>query len=390
MQGYLSRHLEPTIQESLLDFPAVAILGPRQAGKTTLAQEIVRARPGSTYLDLERPSDLRKLDDPELFFRLRQAQHPEALVCLDEIQRAPDLFPVLRSVLDSGGHNGQLLLLGSASRDLLRQSSESLAGRIRFLELTPFLATELDLADTDSAGLARLWLRGGFPRSLLARSDESSRQWRESFVRSFLERDIPQLGFSIPAAALHRLWRMLAHLHGQVLNASKLGAALGISHTTARSQIDLLAQTFMVRQIEPLEANVKKRLVKSPKLYLRDSGILHALLEIDDIESVLAHPACGESWEGLVIENVVATRPDWQPSFYRTADGAEIDLVLSRGNRRIAIECKASSAPTVSRGFWTALEDLKVDEAWILAPVQEPYPLRGGVTVSPLGHFLRQ
>ena len=261
MQGHVTRQLHRALAESLLDFPAVAILGPRQAGKTTLAQEIVQSRPEAVYLDLERPSDLRKLSDPELFFQLVRSEQPQALVCLDEIQRVPELFPVLRSVIDETGRNGQFLLLGSASRDLLRQTSESLAGRIRFLELTPFLASELDPPD-DPVALARFWLRGGFPRSYLARSDESSRQWRESFTRTFLERDIPQLGFNVPAATLLRLWGMLAHRHGQLLNASQLGGSLGLSHTTIRSHIDLLTQTFMVRLLAPLSANVEKRLVK--------------------------------------------------------------------------------------------------------------------------------
>jgi hypothetical protein len=308
------------------------------------------------------------------------------LFCLDEIQRAPEIFPLLRSLVDEERRNGQFLLLGSASRDLLRQTSETLAGRIVYLELTPLLASELP---TGEAGAApRLWLRGGFPRSFLAPTDESSRVWRESFVRTFLERDVPQMGINVPAPMLHRLWRMLAHIHGQTLNSSQLGASLGVSHTTVRSYLDLLTQTFMVRLLEPFSTNSKKRLVKSPKVYLRDSGILHSLLQIDTLDDLLAHPVCGESWEGLVIENIVAALPDWQPCFYRTADGAEIDLILERGRRRLAIECKASTAPAVSRGFWTALDDLGIDEAWIVAPVSEPYPLRAGVTVTPLRTLL--
>lgn len=388
MQGYVPRQLNSEVEESLAAFPAVAILGPRQCGKTTLAQEIVAKRPGAIYLDLERPSDLRRLSDPELFFSFLRREGQGSLVCLDEIQRAPELFPVLRSVLDEEGRNGQLLLLGSASRDLLRQTSESLAGRIRYLELTPLLAGEVE--SRESADLARLWLRGGFPRSYLADSDAVSRQWRESFVRTFLERDIPQLGFNVPAAALDRLWRMLAHLQGEVLNASKLGASLGVSHTTIRSHLDLLSQTFMVRLLEPLEANLKKRLVKSPKIYLRDSGILHALLEIADEGELLGHPAYGESWEGFVIENVIAALPDWQPNFYRTAAGTEMDLVLARGRRRVAIECKASTTPTLSRGFWSAIEDLQPDATWIVAPVGSAYPLKKDVWVGPPAEVLER
>lgn len=382
MLGYLPRAVQSQVDARLADFPVVAVLGPRQCGKTTLIRETVASHPGVVYLDLERPSDLAKLRDPELFFNLQRSQGNVSLFCLDEIQRAPEIFPLLRSLVDEERRNGQFLLLGSASRDLLRQTSESLAGRIAYLELTPFLANEI-LGD-DPGALPRLWVRGGFPRSFLAASDESSRAWRESFVLTFLERDLPQLGFNVPAAMLHRLWRMLAHLHGQTLNSSQLGGTLGVSHTTIRSYLDLLTQTFMVRLLEPYAANTKKRLVKSPKVYLRDSGILHSLLQIDRLDDLLAHPGCGESWEGLVIENVIAALPRWQPSFYRTADGAEIDLVLERGQRRLAIECKASTAPVVSRGFWSALKDLGIEEAWIVAPVTEPYPLRAGVTVAPL------
>jgi uncharacterized protein len=389
MQGYVPRRIQEQIGARLADFPVVAVLGPRQCGKTTLVRETLGGRPGVLYLDLERPSDLAKLRDPELFFSLHRSQGTATLFCLDEIQRVPEIFPLLRSLVDDEQRPGQFLLLGSASRDLLRQTSETLAGRITYLELTPFLASELP---TQEPGvLTRLWLRGGFPRSFLARSDESSRVWRESFVRAFLERDIPQLGFNVPAPTLHRLWRMLAHVHGQMLNSSQLGMALGVSHTTIRSYLDLLAQTFMVRLLEPFAAsNTKKRLVKSPKVYVRDSGILHSLLQVDRLDDLLAHPAYGASWEGLVIENVIAALPDWQASFYRTASGAEIDLVLERGRRRIGIECKASTAPVVTRGFWSALDDLGIDEAWIVAPVDAPYPIRSGVTVTPLNLLLER
>lgn len=389
MQGYyLPRRIQRQIEARLADFPVVAVLGPRQCGKTTLIRETVGSRPGVVYLDLERPSDLNKLRDPELFFNLQRSQGTASLFCLDEIQRIPEIFPLLRSLADEERRNGQFLLLGSASRDLLRQTSETLAGRITYLELTPFLASELP--GDDPGTMPRLWFRGGFPRSFLASSDESSRAWRESFTRTFLERDIPQLGFNVPAATLHRLWRMLAHLHGQTLNSSQLGAALGVSHTTVRSYLDLLTQTFMVRLLEPFAANTKKRIVKSPKVYLRDSGILHSLLQIDALDDVLAHPICGASWEGLVIENVIAALPGWQASFYRTSDGAEIDLILERGRRRIAVECKASTAPAVSRGFWSALKDLDIGEAWVVAPIAEPYPIREGVTATPLKAFVDQ
>lgn len=386
MQGYLPRAIQAKIEERLADSPVVALLGPRQCGKTTLVRETLAGRPDVVYLDLERPSDLAKLRDPELFFTLHRSQGTASLFCLDEIQRVPEIFPLLRSLVDDEPRSGQFLLLGSASRDLLRQTSESLAGRIAHLELTPFLASELPAGDP--AVLPRLWMRGGFPRSYLASSEASSVAWRESFVRTFLERDIPQLGFQVPAETLQRLWRLLAHLHGQTLNSSQLGVSLGVSHTTIRSYLELLAQTFMVRLLEPFASNLKKRVVKSPKVYVRDSGLLHALLRIDHLDDLLAHPAYGASWEGLVIENVVAALPGWQPSFYRTAAGAEIDLVLERGRRRIAIECKASTAPAVSKGFWSALEDLEIEEAWVVAPVNEVYPLREGVNVTPLRALL--
>jgi len=386
MHGYLQRDLRPHLEEGLANFPAVALLGPRQVGKTTLAQEVIESQEGSLYLDLERPSDLRKLEDPELYLESLRTRNPEGLVCLDEIQRVPDLFPVLRSLIDAEGRNGQFLLLGSASRELIRESSETLAGRIIFLELTPLLASEVGGHDRDS--LLQYWLRGGFPRSYLASSDEASLLWRESFGQTFLERDIPQLGFQVPAETIRRLWRMLAHNHGQLLNSSQLGTSLGISHTTLRSYLDLLTQTFMVRQLAPFEANVKKRLVKSPKVYLRDSGILHSLLEIGSLDALFGHPVLGASWEGLMIENVIAALPRWRPSFYRTSHGAEIDLIMSRGERHIAIECKASASPKVRRGFWSALDDTKIEEAWVLAPVDEMYPLKEGVRVAPLPAFL--
>lgn len=387
MHEYIPRDLTASVERSLGDFPAVAILGPRQSGKSTLARQIASRRPNAVYLDLERPSDLRKLADPELFLE----GHETRLVCLDEIQRAPDLFAVLRSVIDARRRPGRFLILGSASRDLLRQASESLAGRIAFHELAPFSCAEvIREADTGFHPLAKLWLRGGFPRSYLAHGDESSLAWRESFLATFLERDIPQLGFRIAAGTLGRLWTMLAHLHGQVLNASRIGGSLGLSHTTVRSHIDLLERTFMVRSLAPLEANRGKRVVKSTKVYVRDTGILHALLKVESRDDLFSHPVRGASWEGLVIENAISAAPLFEPFFYRTAAGAEIDLVLARGRRRIAVECKASSAPEVTKGFWSALQDVVPDEAWIAAPVKAPYAIAHGVTVAPLGHIVAQ
>lgn len=357
--------------------PVVALLGPRQCGKSTLAKAILSKEKSSSYLDLEKPSDLLKLSDPELYLR----PHQDHLVCLDEIQRRPGLFPVLRSLVDENRIPGRFLILGSASKDLLRQSSESLAGRISYLEMTPFQFSEIM---DEKKPAASHWLRGGFPESLLAQTEEESCLWRQDFIRTFLERDIPQLGFRIPAPMIERLWKMCAHHHAQLPNQSRLGDSLGVSHTTVRSYLDLLSETFMIRLLPPLLPNLKKRLAKSPKLLVRDSGILHALLDIKTHDELLGHPVRGASWEGWVIENILSSCPQWKASFYRTAKGVEMDLVLENGKRRIAVECKASSSPQPEAGFWSALEDLKPDEAWIIAPVQEAYPIRKNVTVGRL------
>jgi len=377
----IGRTLAALILRRLRQSPAVALLGPRQCGKSTLARSILQTRP-SCYLDLERPSDRAKLQDPEAFFRLQK----DRLVCLDEVQRAPEIFPVLRSILDETGKQGRLLVLGSASPDLLRQRSETLAGRISYLELAPFSLSEISAAKTGREDpLRRLWTRGGFPRSYLARSDAASFAWREDFIRTFLERDITQLGIHVAAQTLRRFWMMCAHSHGQLLNSSQLGQSLGLSHTTVRSYVDILERTFLLRVLTPFEANLKKRLVRSPKIYLRDCGLLHALLELPSASALHGHPVFGASWEGLVIENALAVLGrGWRTGFYRTSDGTEIDLVAEKGNERIAIECKASSAPTVSKGFWTALKDLSIRQAFVVAPVSQAYPIGKGAHVVPL------
>lgn len=378
---YIQRNLQRELVECLDSFPAVAVLGPRRCGKSTLARAVLADRRDGLYLDLERPSDLAKLREPELFLESNAGK----LVCLDEIQRTPDLFRVLRSVIDENPRPGRFLILGSASPELLRQSSETLAGRIAFLDLTPFEYSELHGRNID---LRSFHLLGGFPESILASSGKQSERWRRNFVRTFLERDLAQLALQIPAGNIERLWRMCAHSHGQLLNLSQLGAALGVSHTTVRKYLDLLSRTFMVRLLPPYLPNLTKRLVKSPRLYLRDSGILHSLLGISTYEDLLGHPIFGASWEGLVIENVLAVAGDWRGFFYRTAAGAEIDLVLEKGNRKVAIECKASAAPSLSTGFWNALEDLKIAEVRVVAPVRDQFPLRKGVWVCPLEHCL--
>jgi len=378
MKGLIDRHLAGTVKRRLQNNPAAAILGPRQCGKTTLAGQITKRISRSVYLDLENPSDLAKLDDPLAFFSV----HKDDLVCLDEIQRAPEIFSILRSVIDDRARNGQFLILGSAGPDLLRQSSESLAGRIAYLDLTPFLLPELQAARKDN--IRRLWLRGGFPRSYLAEGSDASFEWRQDFIRTFLERDIGMLGLRLPPARMGRFWKMCAHVHGTLLNASKLAESLGVSSHTIRSYIDFLEHTFMLRVLLPDTPNLKKRLVKSPKIYIRDSGILHALLDIRSHDDLLSHPILGASFEGLAIENILAFASHYEPSFYRTSAGAEIDLILRRGRQTLAFELKSSTVPRVSKGFWSALDDLSPEKAYVVAPVEESYPLKEGVMVVPL------
>lgn len=383
MHAYINRKIEPDVKKNLKDFPVVAILGPRQCGKSTLAKRIISLRKKSVYLDLELESDLRKIADPELFL----SHHEDKLVCIDEIQRVPDFFKVLRGVIDQKRRNGRFLILGSASRDLIRQSSETLAGRICYMDLTPFLFSEI--SNTGKADLMKLWTRGGFPESLLSRSNQSSVTWRENFIRTYLERDIPQLGFNIPARTLKRLWTMLAHSHGQILNSSRLGESIGVSHTTIRSYLDILSQTFMIRLLQPFHANVKKRLIKSSKVYIRDSGILHSLLGIGNKNDLFGHPVFGSSWEGFSLENILAAYPGYEPYFYRTSSGVEIDLVLEKSKKRIAFEFKSSKCPALSKGFYQALKDLSIDRAYIVSPVDEQYLLKQRVTVAPLHAFIK-
>ena len=383
MQGYIRRFITGGIKQKLQNIPAIVILGPRQCGKSTLAKAIISEIADAVYLDLERPSDINKLRDAEAFFDL----NANKLICLDEIQRVPELFPILRGVIDENKRNGQFIILGSASPNLIKQSSETLAGRISYFELTPFLFKEVS-EDNHFSKLRKVWLRGGFPRSYLASDEKGSFEWRVDFIRTFLERDIPQIGFRIPAKTLERFWKMCAHLHGQILNSSKLGESLGLSHHTVRSYVDLFDQTFVLRVLRPYEPNLKKRLVKSPKIYVRDTGLLHALLGIEDHNDLLGHPVYGASWEGFVIENILSLLPNWTASFYRTSSGSEIDLILEKGTRRIAVECKVSTSPGLNRGFWNAMNDLKFQEAWIIAPVKDTYPAEKGVMVAPLQKFI--
>lgn len=376
--GYVDRVIEPIVRERLANNPALALLGPRQCGKSTLARHLFQFFPDALYLDIELPSDRNKLRDPEAFLKL----HRNRLVCMDEVQRIPDLFPVLRSLIDQSGVNGQYLLLGSASRDLIQQSSETLAGRIAYLELTPFSIREAPNA------LQTLWLQGGFPRSFFA-EESVGFVWRGDFIRSFLERDIPMLKSTIPAEAVGRLLTMCAHYHGQFLNVEKLSGSMGVHAGTIRNYMDLLCGAFMMRLLPPFVPNVKKRLIKSPKIYIRDSGILHALLSIKTMDDLFAHPVFGDSWEGLVIENILSSIPQSvSAGYYRTSNGAEMDLVLETGASRIGIECKASSSPKVTRGFWSAKDDLKLDVVLIVAPVDSSYPYGNGATVCSLNECL--
>ncbi len=386
LQRYVPRQVEEELIKSLDSFPVTAILGPRQCGKSTLAKHIVSDREDTLFLDLERPSDLRKLTDPELFFHT----HRENLVCIDEVQVGPELFPIVRAEVDEKRRPGRFLLLGSASQELIRKSSESLAGRIHYIELTPFTLRELVANNnTYRSRLMEVWNRGGFPESILAPSDSTSMTWREDFIRTYLEHDIAQFGFSVAPQVIRRFWSMLAHYHGQLLNLSKLGQSLGVTHPTIKRYLDILEQTYMVRSLQPYNANLKKRLVKSPKIYIRDSGVLHALLEIESMDQLLGHPVVGSSWEGFCIEQIISAKPNWRPSFYRTSSGEEIDLVLERGQKRLAFEFKASMSPKVSRGFKGTLEVLQPDHTWIVAPVEEPYPLQQNVTVSDIFSTVR-
>ena len=379
----IERQLQSLIVRRLGQAPAVVLLGPRQVGKTTLAKAIASMHPRALMLDLERESDRAALAQPELFF----AAHRNEFLVLDEVQLTPHLFAALRPEIDADRRAGRFLLLGSASSDLLRQSGESLAGRVSYLELTPLLAAELRVIEL--AQLQTLWLRGGFPLSYLAHDDEASYAWRQDFIRTFLQRDLPDMGVRVPAETLRRFWQMLAHLQGQLFNASQLGMSLGgASHTTATRYLDVLVDTMMVRRLPPHFSNIGKRLVKSPKVYLRDSGVLHALLGIASVQDLQGHPVAGASWEGFVVEQVAAALPpDAQLSFYRTAAGTELDLVIERGPRRLGVEIKFSSAPKPTKGFWQALQDLQIDRACVIAPVSRRYPLAKGVDVIPLAEF---
>ena len=389
----ITRSLENRLNRALDSMPVVALLGPRQVGKTTLALEIAgkRLEKKWAYLDLELESDLSKLKDAESYLKGFEGR----LLIIDEVQRRPELFPLLRGLVDArkrkGEKTAQFLLLGSASRDLLYQSSESLAGRIRYLELSPFKVWELHQHDPLGFNVNKLWFRGGFPDSYLAASDEDSWEWRNDFIATYVERDLPGMGPRIPSARMKIFWTMLAHFHGQQIVYSSLGKSLEVSHTTIKTYLDILTDFYMVRQIQPWSGNTKKRLVKSPKIYLRDTGLLHKLLNIPSYESLLGNPMIGASWEGFVAENIILQLTDqWRYSYYRSSTQAEIDLVLEGPDDEVwAIEIKRSAAPQISRGFHTAAEDIKATRKFVVYSGSERYPLGQSTEAIGLIAFLQ-
>lgn len=376
----ISRHrFHAAIEEALGRSPVVALLGPRQVGKTTLARQVVAERGGAAaaFFDLESPIDQHKLENPMLTLGAL-----DGLVVLDEIQLRPELLAILRVLVDRPESRARFLILGSAAPELVRGSAESLAGRVEFVDMTGF-----DLDEVGEAALDQLWLRGGFPRSFLARTTDDSFAWRESFVRTFLERDLPQLGITLPAATLRRFWTMLAHYHGQVLNGSELARAFGISDKTVRSYLDILTGTFMVRQLPPWFENVGKRQVKAPKIYLRDSGLVHSLLGLSDLDQILGHPKVGASWEGFALEQILARTKQREAYFWATHSGAELDLLLFSGGRRFGVEFKRTDAPKLGRSMRTALETLALEHLWVVYPGTEIYPLAEQITAVPLKDF---
>jgi len=376
---YIPRNIEPSILESIGNYPVTAVIGPRQCGKSTLVKHILEQNQDSIYLDLERPSDLRKLDDSEWFLSSQKGK----LICIDEIQRKPELFPLLRSLVDEWGGNGNFLILGSASRDLLKQSSETLAGRISYKRLTPFLWSELEGEYT----FEKYFSQGGFPRSLLISSSKISLEWREDFISTFLERDLLQWsGFS--PQTMRRLWQMLAHRNGQLTNLSLIASSLGVSGPTVRNYIDLLEGTFMVEVLPPYVSNLGKRLVKSPKVYISDSGITAALLGLGDFVQLSGHPVLGSLWEQIVLTNLKGHFPESKFFFYRTNNGAEVDIVMELRNTVFAIECKATLSPVLSKGNYNGIADINPAKSFVAAPVKSGWSMAPGIEVVSLDEII--
>lgn len=356
-----------------------ALLGPRQCGKTTLARMFAQNKV-ATFFDLESRPDQQRLQNPELVLGAI-----DGIVILDEIQMMPELFSVLRVLADRPNNKTKFLILGSASADIVKNVSESLAGRVEFIEMGGF-----DLQEAGKSHLKKIWLRGGFPRSFLSDSDENSIEWRENFIKTFLERDIPQLGISIPAAAMRRFWTMLAHCHGQLWNASKIGRAMGVSDKTVRSYLDILSGTFMVRQLQPWYENLAKRQVKSPKIYIRDSGILHGLLDLPNVHALYGHPQVGASWEGFALEQILNRVKPARAYFWSTHNGAEIDLLIHHRGKRYGFEIKFNESPVIKKSMRIALKDLKLDRLWVIYPGEHTYPIDEKISVMPVSDIYNQ
>jgi len=364
-------------------FPAVAILGSRQCGKSTLVQMMAEKWPNFMYVDLQSYQQRMQLTDPALFFE----HNAERTICLDEVQLMPELFGYLRGEIDRDRRKGRFLLLGSASRELMQHTTESLAGRIGMIDLSPFLVEEI--CGRDDYNQNKYWLRGGYPDSYLAEDDEASSIWRENFIRTYIERDIPQMGFAIAAPKMMRLLMMLCHEHGGILNVSKLASAMDLSAPTIRHYIDILEASYIVRTLPPYFKNIRKRLVKTPRIYLRDSGLLHQVLGIRGFNDLLGHPVVGFSWEGMVVENVCASVKEASFYFYRSSDGSEeMDLVIETPRERIAIECKSNGEPQLTKGFWRAIDTLEADRAYVVCPIKGSYPLSDKVTVISLTELM--
>lgn len=385
----IKRRLEKTVQQALQRSPSAALMGPRQIGKTTIALNIAETTP-SVYLDLESNLDLEKVRDIESF----HAANRDKLIILDEVQRLPEVFAPLRGIIDrerrKGNKTGQFLFLGSASMDLLQQSSESLAGRIAYIELYP--VDVLEYAGRDQERINTLWLRGGFPESLLAGTEQDSLSWRHNFIKTYLERDIPQLGPRIPAETLERFWTMLAHSQGATLNAAQLARNLEVSGMTVGRYLDLMVDLLLVRRLKPWTFNIGKRLTRSPKVYVRDSGLVHALLNISGYNDLLGHPVVGGSWEGFVIENIMSVISSRvQPFYYRTPGGAEIDLVLEfSGKVKWAIEIKRSAAPSLSKGFHIACDDIKADKCFVVYSGKDRFSMGENVIAISLPELMQE
>ncbi|HIP36142.1 MAG TPA: ATP-binding protein [Crocinitomix sp.] len=375
------RLIQKDIEEQQDNIPVIAIVGARQVGKSTLAKQLISDKKKVVFLDMELSSDRAVIKETESFLKLNKGK----IICIDEIQIMPSLFTELRPFIDNNPDT-KFIISGSSSPTLTQQSSESLAGRIYYYELTPFLWQEIK----DRISMQRYRLIGGMPLSILAKTNKNAFVWLKNYIKTFLERDLRTFGFEIAPNNIRRLWMMLAHFNGQILNYSQLGNSMGVSHTTVKHYIDILQNTFMIRLLEPYHLNIKKRLIKSPKIYFRDTGVLHTLLKIETFDELFTHPIYGSSWEVTVIENIIFKYRDWNHYYYRSSNGNEIDLVLTKGTKVIAIEIKTSTTPNVTKGFWIALSDIKATESYIIAPVKMPYLYKNDTYVYPIEEFLEK